>query len=297
MMSGGRSASGALLALFAAACFGISGAVAGGVFDTISPAHVAQSRSLIAAVLLVAYAAARGALKPTGPWWKLVLLGLNLALVNVTFYWALDLLGVGPGATVQFLAPIFVLVWIAVVQHEHVGPLAWAAAVAAVFGVGLVTGAWTGSISNIAGFIAGLASAVLFACYLVYGEHLSDEYRPSTLTAWGFVFASAFWAVVLPWWNYPFTEASDVWLELLVVGVLGTAVPFVVEFAALSMASSGIVGIVATAEPPIAAVAAVILLGQQLEPVQWTGIVIVALAVAAVQRWGLGAEHETTPVI
>ena len=297
MMSGGRSASGALLALFAAACFGISGAVAGGVFDTISPAHVAQSRSLIAAVLLLAYAAARGALRPTGPWWKLVLLGLNLALVNVTFYWALDLLGVGPGATVQFLAPIFVLVWIAVVQHEHVGPLAWAAAVAAVFGVGLVTGAWTGSISNIAGFIAGLASAVLFACYLVYGEHLSDEYRPSTLTAWGFVFASAFWAVVLPWWNYPFAEASDVWLELLVVGVLGTAVPFVVEFAALSMASSGIVGIVATAEPPIAAVAAVILLGQQLEPVQWTGIVIVAVAVAAVQRWGLGAEHETTPVI
>ena len=26
-------------------------------------------------------------------------------------------------------------------------------------------------------------------------------------------------------------------------------------------------------------------------------VVIVAVAVAAVQRWGLGAEHETTPVI
>lgn len=297
MMFGSRSASGALLALFAAACFGVSGAVAGGVFDTISPAHVAQSRSLIAAVLLLAYAAARKALRPTGPWWKLVLLGLNLALVNVTFYWALDLLGVGPGATVQFLAPIFVLVWIAVAQREHVGRLAWVAAAAAVFGVGLVTGAWTGSITNMVGFAAGLASAVLFACYLVYGEHLSREFRPSTVTAWGFVFASAFWAVVLPWWNYPAAEASDVWLELLVVGVLGTAVPFVVEFAALSMVSSGVVGIVATAEPPIAAVAAVLLLGQQLEPVQWIGIAIVALAVAAVQRWGLGSEHGTTPVI
>ena len=296
-MSGGRSASGALLALFAATCFGVSGAVAGGVFDTISPAHVAQSRSLIAAVLLLAYAAAQNALRPTGPWWKLALLGLNLALVNVTFYWALDLLGVGPGATVQFLAPIFVLVWIAVVQREHVGRLAWVAAVAAVFGVGLVTGAWTGSISNMAGFAAGLASAVLFAAYLVFGEHLSGEFRPSTVAAWGFVFSSAFWAVVLPWWDYPFAEASDVWLELLVIGVIGTAVPFVVEFAALAMASSGVVGIVATAEPPIAAVAAVVLLGQQLEPVQWAGIAIVALAVAAVQRWGLGAEHETTPVI
>jgi inner membrane transporter RhtA len=277
--------------------FGISGAVAGGVFDTISPAQVAQARSLIAAILLLAYATYRKALRPTGAWWKLALLGLNLALVNVTFYWAIDLLGVGPGATVQFLAPILVLVWVAVVQREHIGPFAWVAAAAAVFGVGLVTEAWTVGTSDLTGFGAGLASAVLFATYLIYGEHLGTEFKPATVGAWGFVFASAFWAVVLPWWTFPFSSASEVGLELLIIGVVGTAVPFVLEFGALAMTSSGVVGIVATAEPPIAAVAAAALLDQRLEPVQWTGIIIVALAVAAVQRWGLGPAHETTPVV
>ncbi len=163
------------------------------------------------------------------------------------------------------------------------------------FGVGLVTGAWTGDVTNVAGLAAGLVSAFLFAAYLLFGEHLSKEFRSSTATAWGFVFASVFWAIVLPWWTFPFSEASAVWPELLVVGILGTAVPFVVEFRALAMASSGIVGIMATAEPPIAAVAAAILLDQQLEPVQWIGIIIVATAVAAVQRLGLGSAHETHP--
>ena len=138
-MSGSRSTTGGLLALTAAALFGLSGAVAAGVFSEIDPARVAQTRSLVAAVLLIAFAAWRGVLRPNGGLWKFALLGLNLATVNVTFYWAIDRLGVGPGATIQFLAPVFVLVWIAVVRGAHVGRAAWLAAVAAVLGVGLVT--------------------------------------------------------------------------------------------------------------------------------------------------------------
>ncbi len=292
-----RSASGALLALLAAAFFGISGAVAGGVFDTIAAAQVAQVRSLIAAVLLVGWAWHRNALRPGRGVWRLVLLGLNLALVNVTFYWAIDRLGVGPGATIQFLAPIFVLLWIAVVRGESVTPIAWLAAIAAVGGVALVTKAWTLDSSDVVGVSAGLAAALLFAAYLLYGEFLGSRYRPATIGAWGFVFASAFWAVVLPWWTFPFDSIPEVGPELLVVGVLGTAVPFILEFAALAATSSGIVGIVATSEPPIAAVAASFILDQQLDPVQWAGIVIVAAAVAVVQRWGLGSAHDTLPAV
>lgn len=296
-MTDRRSASGALLAFLAATFFGVSGAVAGGVFDTIPPALVAQARSLIAAVLLVGWAWHRRALRPGKGIWRLVLLGVNLALVNVTFYWAIDRLGVGPGATIQFLGPIFVLVWIAAVRGERVAPAAWVASVAAVIGVGMVTRAWTLDSGDLVGVAAGLAAAFLFASYLVFGEFLGRTYRPSTVGAWGFVFASVFWAVVLPWWTFPFGSVSEVGLELLVVGVLGTAVPFILEFAALAATSSGIVGIVATAEPPVAAVAASVILDQRLDPIQWAGIVVVALAVAAVQRWGLGPSHETTPVV
>jgi drug/metabolite transporter (DMT)-like permease len=291
-----RTTKGALLTLLAAALWGVSGAVAGGVFDVVSPARVTQSRALIAVVVLVPYAAHRGVLRLDGGFWKFALLGLNLAVVNVTFFWALEALGVGPGATIQFLAPILVLGWMVVVHKTRVRVLVWVAAVFAVIGVGLVTQAWMLETSDVLGVISGLVSAVAFATYLVYGEYLGKTYKPAQIAAWGFVFAAVIWLVVLPIWTFPTDIGMAAWRDLLIIGVLGTAVPFIVEFAALRLASSGVVGVVATAEPAIAAVAAAIMLGQALEPVQWLGVGIVVVAISTVQRLGLTDAHPTSPI-
>lgn len=287
---------GAVLALLAATLWGVSGAVAGGVFDVVSPARVTQSRALIAVAVLVPYAAYRGVLRLEGGFWKFALLGINLAVVNVTFYWALDALGVGPGATIQFLAPILVLGWMAVVHKIKVSAIVWVAAVSAVAGVGLVTQAWNLEASDAFGVIAGLVSAAAFASYLLYGEHLGTTYRPAQIAAWGFVFASAIWLVVLPIWTFPTNIGAAAWRDLLVIGVFGTAVPFIVGFAALRLASSGVVGVVATAEPAVAAIAAAVLLGQTLALIQWVGVCVVVIAIATVQRVGLTDSHPTSPI-
>jgi drug/metabolite transporter (DMT)-like permease len=247
-------------------------------------------------VVLVPYAAHRRVLRLDGGFWKFALLGLNLAVVNVTFFWAIDALGVGPGATIQFLAPILVLGWMVVVHKTRVRPFTWAAAVAAVVGVGLVTEAWSLESSDALGVVAGLASAVAFATYLLYGEYLGKTFKPAQIAAWGFVFASAIWLVVLPIWTFPTAIGGRAWLDLLIIGVLGTAVPFIVEFAALRLAASGIVGVVATAEPAIGAIAAAIMLGQALDPIQWLGVGVVVVAVATVQRLGLSSVHPASPI-
>ena len=287
---------GVLLTLIVATLWGISGAVAGGVFDVVSPARVTQSRALIAVVVLVPYAAHRGVLRLNGGFWKFALLGLNLAIVNVTFFWALEALGVGPGATIQFLAPILVLGWMMVVHKVHVRSLVWVAAVFAVVGVGLVTQAWMLEESDVLGVLSGLVSAVAFASYLLYGEYLGKTYKPAQIAAWGFVFAAVIWLVVLPIWTFPTDIGAAAWRDLLIIGVLGTAVPFIIQFGALRLTSSGIVGVVATAEPAIAAIAAAIMLGQALEPIQWIGVVVVVVAIATVQRLGLPDVHPTSPI-
>lgn len=291
-----RTTKGALLTLLAAAMWGISGAIAGGVFDVVSPARVTQSRAIIAAAVLVPYAAHRGVLRLDGGFWKFSLLGLNLAVVNVTFYWALDALGVGPGATIQFLAPILVLGWMAVVHRIQVRAIVWVAAVFAIFGVGLVTQAWNLEGSDLLGVISGLVSAVAFATYLLYGEYLGKTYKPAQIAAWGFVFASLIWLVVLPIWTFPTDIGAAAWRDLLIIGVFGTAVPFIVEFGALRLASSGVVGVVATAEPAIAAIAAAVLLSQTLAPIQWLGVAVVVIAISTVQRVGLTDVHPTSPI-
>jgi drug/metabolite transporter (DMT)-like permease len=291
-----RTTKGALLTLLAATLWGVSGAIAGGVFDVVSPVRVTQSRALIALVVLVPYAANRGVLRLEGGFWKFALLGLNLAIVNVTFYWALDALGVGPGATIQFLAPILVLAWMAVVHKIRVRALVWVAAVCAIAGVGLVTQAWELEGSDMLGVVSGLVSAAAFASYLLYGEYLGKTYKPAQIAAWGFVFASVFWLVVLPIWTFPTDIGAAAWRDLLIIGVFGTAVPFIVGFAALRLASSGVAGVVATAEPAIAAIAAAVLLGQILAPIQWLGVGVVVVAIATVQRIGLTDAHPTSPI-
>ena len=102
---------GLTLALVAAFLWGVSGAVAADSFADVSPARVAQVRASLAALTLIPYAWWRGVLRVPGDTGWLILLGINLTAVNVAFYWAIDRLGVGPGATIQFLGPILVLGW------------------------------------------------------------------------------------------------------------------------------------------------------------------------------------------
>lgn len=278
---------GMALALSAAFLWGVSGAVAADAFTDVSPARVAQARAFLAALMLVPYAGMRGMLRVTGDFGWLIALGINLAAVNVTFYWAIDRLGVGPGATIQFLGPILVLGWMVLVQGREVSRIAWAAAVTAVIGVALVSRAWDLAAVDWVGVGAGLASAVLFGSYLLIGEHLGRRMRAVTVMSWGFLVATAFWAVVQPVWSFPTDLGGDVWLKLIWVGIAGTALPFLIEFAALRRAPAGLVGVVATAEPVIGAASAWVLLDQHLDSAQIVGGLMVVVAVASIQRWGL----------
>lgn len=282
---------GIALALGAALLWGISGAVAADAFADVAPARVAQARALQAAVVLMLWSGWRRELSPRGmlPW--LVAMGVNLAAVNVTFYWALDRLGVGPGATVQFLGPIMVLGWMVVVQKRWVTTAAWGAAILAVIGVALVSEAWDVANADWVGVAVGLASAVAFAGVLLLGEHLGSALPASAVMAWGFLFASVFWAVAQPWTGFPTDLSGGVWWKLIWVGIAGTAIPFLVETAALQKAASGVIGVVATAEPVIGATAAWMILDQRLSPLQIAGGLMVVAAVASIQRWGL-PQHE-----
>ena len=278
--------SGIAFALLAALLWGVSGAIAADAFTHLSPTRVAEARAIVTSLLFVPFAYFRGALAPRGGLLGFALLGVNLVIVNVTFYWAIDRLGVGPGATIQFLAPIFVLLWMVVAQRRSVSPTVWLAAVVAVAGVFLITQAWNLEGGDWIGVAWGLISAVAFASYLVYGEYLGRSHPAITIVTWGFVFASIIWMFVQPLWTFPTDLSAKVWGELLWIGIVGTALPFLFGFSALRRAASGIVGVISTTEPVFAATAAWILLGQYLSVIQMVGGAMVLGAAAAMQRWG-----------
>jgi drug/metabolite transporter (DMT)-like permease len=275
------------LALFAAVLWGVSGTVAADAFNEVAPARVAQVRSLVALVFLVPYAWRRGLLRTQGAGRQLVAFGLILATVHVTYYWALQRLGVGPGVTVQFLGPVLVLVWMAGAQKRPVQRPLWLAGVAALTGTVMVTRAWDIGSLDLLGVVAGLASAVTFGAYLLVGEHLTKRLSPVTLLTYGFLVAAAFWAIAQPLWDFPTDLSTRTWVELVWVGVGGTMIPFLATIAALKRASAGMVGVVASIEPLVAAVSAWLFLSQSLVAVQIVGGLFVVAAVMVVQRWGV----------
>lgn len=275
------------LALFAAVLWGVSGTVAADAFSEVSPPRVAQARSLVAVVLLLPYAWKRGLLRARQAAPLLLAFGISLAVVHVTYYWAVDALGVGPGVTLQFLAPVLVMVWMRIVQKRRVQPLMWLAGVGAVAGITLVTRAWDTEALYLPGVLAGLGAAASFAAYLLIGEALTRRVAPATALTYGLLVAVVIWAVAQPLWSFPRDLSAKVWVELAWVGTGGTMVPFLALIAAMRRASAALVGVVATFEPVVAGVTAWVFLAQSLAPIQIAGGLIVVAAVAVLQRWGV----------
>lgn len=255
--------------------------VAADAFEVVEPAVVAQYRSVMAAVVLGLIAWRRRALSPHRSLGGLVVFGGFLAAVTITYYVAIDRLGVGPGVTLQFLGPVLVLVWMAAVQRRHVAAAAWVAAAAAVTGTVLITEGWDVDSLDPIGVAAGLGAALTFAGYLILGERLGKRMPEITVAAYGFGFSALIWLVALPPASLP--SGTSVWLSLVWVGLAGTAAPFLLEIVALRRADPGRVGVVATAEPVVAGLTAWAALGQRLAPVQLLGMGLTVLGVAVIQ--------------
>jgi drug/metabolite transporter (DMT)-like permease len=204
-----------------------------------------------------------------------------LSMVTITFYEAVNRLGVGPGVTLQFLGPALVLIWMRLAQGRPVPSAAWLAAGVALAGTALMNQAWNIDQADPIGVAAGLAAAVAFAGYLILGEHLGKRLPSLTITAYGFATAALIWVVGVPV-RIPQIDGV-VWGQLVWVAIGGTALPFMLEMVALRRADPGAVGVVATAEPIVAAVAAWIVLSERLRAIQIVGGLLVVAGIATVQ--------------
>jgi drug/metabolite transporter (DMT)-like permease len=120
-----------------------------------------------------------------------------------------------------------------------------------------------------------------------------------SLTMWGFVFASITWAVIAPWWTFPWATLAapteplidggpglPVWV-LMVWGVLlGTIAPFLLVLGSLRRLGAQRAGIVGTTEPLWAALIGLVLLGETFTGVQALGglVVLAGVIVAETSR-------------
>jgi len=297
----GAAAGAALRVVVAGACWGLSAIIAKIAFDRgVPPTRMAEARVVVALVVLalILLSARRDLFRPPpGTFPMLASFGLCIALVNGSYYVAIDRLAVGVAISLQYTAPVLLLVLAALTgirrnsaqkASRPPGRLAWTAAAVTLAGAVLVSQAYRGfGRLDGGGLVAAAGSSLFFAGYLLTAEAAGRKGAdPATVLVWGFMFAILFWSFAAPWWSWPVGKLADVHVALAVlgVGIVGTLIPFFLAVGAVRVLSPAMAGIAATVEPPFAAGFAWIFLGQHLSLVQILGGVLVLAGVALSQR-------------
>ncbi len=281
-----------LACVVAAACWAANAIIAAGAFRLgITPEQLAEARVVVALVPLALYLATarRDLLRPPRrAAVPLIVFGACIVAVNYAYYVAIDRVPVGVAISLQYTAPVLVLAGTALIGRRTPAAPVWAAGGLTLFGAILVSGALAGSAGSLdeTGLLAGVASALTFAGYLVAAEIAGRRgTHPITTLFIGFVVAAAIWTAIVPLWTWPFHLLADpgVAWRVVAVGLLGTLIPFALTVAALRWISSAVAGIATTAEPVLAAGLAWWLLSQALGPSQLAGGVLVVAGVLLAQ--------------
>ena len=249
----------------------VGAAVATTLFDELGPTGTVLLRVLFAAVVLVAVwrPAIRGS--TPGGLRLAAMFGVSLAAMNLCFYEALDRIPLGIAVTLEFVGPLGV----AIAASRRALDLAWGALAGG--GILLLSPAPGGSLDELGAALALLAGC-FWAAYILLSARVGQTFSGGTGLALAMVVATV---VLLPV-GIPGGGAELLDPGLLAVGLavalLSSAIPYSLELEALRRLAAGTFGVLMSLEPAVAAIAGLVILGQDLSG---TEIAAIALVVAA----------------
>ena len=300
-----RQALGYSVYAIAALLFAINGTVSKSILVTgISAARLTELRVTAAFLIMLVIVAItrRSALRIRRD--EIVLLlafgVLGIAMTQWLFFIAIERLAVGVALIIEFTAPIMVALWFRFGRRQQVKPTVWVGLALALAGLVLIAQVWQGFSLDVLGVAAAFGAAAALANYYILAEH--QVHRPGgrdtiSLTMWGFGAAALFFAVVQPWWSYPWEQLSGSGQPLGVDGpqvpvsiliawmvILGTVAPFWLVVASLHHLTSAQASTIGMMEPVLASIVAWIALSEILTPVQIIGGLVVLAGVYIAER-------------
>jgi drug/metabolite transporter (DMT)-like permease len=217
---------------------------------------------------------------------------LGVLAVQLVYYEAIQRIPIGVALVIEYTAPLMILAYWRV-RGRHVGMVLWLAGLLTLVGCYFVVGAYDAQLRQVNALGAALAAgdAVILAAYFLLTEKLVKRHSNWALLCVGFGAAALAWSIVRPPWTLPWAMLSgELALYVLGVVVIATVVPYLFSVAAVKLIPAARVGLTSTSEPVIAAVAAWLLIGQSLEPLQVIGGVIVVAGILVAQSVRLSAD-------
>jgi inner membrane transporter RhtA len=268
------------MVLAAASSLQVGAAFAVTLFDELGPGGAAFLRLALAAIVLCAIwrPSLAGDLRVAAAF------GVALGLMNWSIYESIDRIPLGVAVTIEFAGPLAV----AVIGSRR--PLDGLWIVLAAAGILLLADPGGGSVDGL-GVLFALTAAVCWAAYI----HLSQRTGRAFPGGSGLALAMVVGALVVA--PAGFIQGGGALAEpdllgsALVVALASSVLPYSLELEALRRLPAAVFGVLMSLEPAVAALAGLVVLGQDLGARELLAIAMVVVASAgATLRSGAAVE-------
>lgn len=268
-------------------CQDIGAASAVTLFPQVGALGMVTLRLAFSAMILLLVFRPRLRGRSRGDWMLVLAFGVALAVMNSLFYEAIARIPLGTSVTIEVLGPLI----LSVVVSRRAS--AWLWAVLAFGGVALLGwGGWS-SLDPV-GVLFACGAGAVWVAYILLSARTGRHFERLD----GLAIAMGIGALL----TIPFGVVSagaplfrpDVLLLGVVVAVLSSAIPYGLELVALRRLPAATFSILMSLSPAIAALAGLVVLGQQLTPLEVVGIALVVVASMGAVRAAGRREPEPT---
>lgn len=265
---------GSFLTLFGASCWGISGCVGQYLFDVqgMDSRWLVPIRLGLAGLLIFVWYLARSGKQVFAPWRDpreardLVIYGLlGVSACQFLYFTTIQYANAGTATIIQDLSPALILA--IVCRREHRRPV-WNeifSIVLAFVGVFLLT--THGSLTELAispvALTTGLLSAVAVVVYTMVPHKLQKRYPTPMLQGWAFLMGGAAFSLLFRPWEFAYRPNLMGVIGIAVVVLVGNVLAFSCYMTGVSMIGPQKASLYSFAEPAVAALIGVTLLGTQ----------------------------------
>ena len=262
-------------------------AIAKNLFDSLGPGGTVFLRIGFAALVLLVLVRPKLGGHDRRSYLVAGLFGLALALMNLSFYQAIDRIPLGVAVTLEFVGPLGV----AVAGSRRVLDVLWVLLAAAGILLLAPLGAFGGMDLDPLGVAFALLAGCLWASYIFLSARTGSAF-PGGM---GLVIALCVGTVVLAPVGIAGAGSALLDPKLLLAGfgvaMLSSAIPFFLDLEALRKIPARIFGVLMSLEPAMAALVGLVLLGERLGIRAVMAIVFVTVAAAGASLFGKQAKN------
>ncbi|TMN32991.1 DMT family transporter [Pseudoalteromonas sp. S2755] len=206
-------------------------------------------------------------------WRPLIVYGLCLGGMNITFYYAIERIPIGIGVALEFTGPLAVALFSSKRKRDYL----WVAF--AILGILLLLPD-LGDVNGLdpVGVALALVAGACWAGYILYGKRSGNESSGGVTVAIGMTVAAL---AIVPFGMVSQGAALLDWSLIplgIAIGLLSSALPYSLEMVALRKMPAQGFSILMSVEPAVAALAGFLILGELLTVWQWLAIFMVITA-------------------